>query len=107
MGEMNRLGPEDFKKSLVSAVGKMADGNPGAVVAMKELMDKSPRGVIDLFHMDEMKMYGPAIWIGFKDYCEGDGAKFAKAVCFRDEKMVEFINKHPGLPKGGEVIVGK
>lgn len=107
MNQANRLNSQDFDLSVGEVIVKLADGNPGAVSAMAEMVKASPRGAIDLFHLDEMRMYGPSIWIGFSDFCKHDAAKFAKAVCFRDKEMVDFINACPGRGEGEPVIVGQ
>lgn len=76
-------------------VMKMCEGNPGAINVMMALLtdkDSDPmNGVMDLLHMDDMGMRGPAIWIGFKDHCGSDLPKFRAAIRARDAAMVETI----------------
>lgn len=67
----------------LDAIIKLAEGNPGAVNALTEMMKQAP--VIDpdsflgamgpLFDCDSRGLYGPAIWIIYKYVCNFDVAK--------------------------------
>lgn len=65
--------------STFQLVAAMADGNPGAVTVMAQLYKYGP--IIDpdawspaahLLALDDMEIYGPSIWILFKDRCESN-----------------------------------
>lgn len=76
---------------------KMSEGNPGAINVMMALLTQEAGEPVadlrfmDLLHMDDMGMRGPAIWIGFKDHCGQDLAKFRAAIRSRDPEMVKTI----------------
>lgn len=57
--------------TIVDATIKMADGNPGAVTVMAELL-KMQDGFIALAHLDDAGIYGPNIWLAYKDVCGSD-----------------------------------
>lgn len=67
----------------MSAMAKMAEGNPGAARAMTELYLRSPDvdpdcawgGIGPLLSLDTMGLYGPRIWLLFNDVCTQDPVK--------------------------------
>ena len=66
-----------------SAIIKMADGNPGALTAMMEIYQNSPRidpenafgGLAPILHLDTLRLYGSEIYIIFNDKCNCDCRK--------------------------------
>lgn len=81
--------------SLQDVVAKMSDGNPGAISVMVQMLDPDPMDAFGLLlSMDDMGMRGPAVWIGYKDYCNQDMAAFKKAVKDRDPAMLDLIRKN-------------
>jgi len=74
---MNRLTLDDDK---LTAITTMSEGIPGAAIALAELAKQTP--AIDphaglgplhyLFFLDDLHVYGPRIWIFFKDVCKTD-----------------------------------
>lgn len=77
---MNRLTLDD---DAITAISKMSEGIPGAAIALAELAKQTP--AIDphaglgplhyLFFLDDLHVYGPRIWILFKDVCKSDYTK--------------------------------
>lgn len=69
--------------SALSAMGKMAEGNPGAAAALAELYMRAPEIDPDmafgnwapLLNLDRMGIYGARIWLLWKDVCEMDPVK--------------------------------
>lgn len=67
----------ELTDTLVSAVIKLADGNPGAITAIMKLIEESPSidpdsafgGLGPLFSLDRMGIYGPHIWILWEYVC--------------------------------------
>lgn len=60
-----RVGLND---TVLSALMKMSDGNPGAAVVLNKIMAASgPVGLMQILHLDSQGIYGPDIWLGFKD----------------------------------------
>lgn len=77
--------------TLMSAIIKLCDGNPGAAIVCASVVKHSEFGMMDLLHMDDMGLKGSAIWVGYKYYCGEDIAKFVEAVRSRDLEMINKI----------------
>jgi len=59
--------------SPADAVVKMADGNPGATHVMCELLEPDlVEGFMDICRLDGLALYGPDIWLAYKDVCGSD-----------------------------------
>lgn len=83
----------EFADTTQSAIVKMAEGNPGALTAMVGLLqlDKEAApdgGIVAILHLDDEGIYESRIWMGFKDYCGQDAAKFYTACVTRDPAML-------------------
>ena len=71
------MGRIDMSDTTVSAVIKMADGNPGAVRVCCEILqtaeaidpDAFGGGLLYLLALDDLGIYGPRIWMLYKDVC--------------------------------------
>lgn len=73
---------------------KMANGNPGAVVGLIELLKiHDIRGLVAICTLDDLGIRGSDIWIGYKDYCKHDAHKFLELIIARDEEMISFIKR--------------
>lgn len=81
MNENNRLGLGDTP---VTVVTKMSDGHPGAAVVVMRLLKEVENGVLDVYHLDDMGLYGLAIWVAYKDCCHEDLGKLSEVVRNRD-----------------------
>jgi hypothetical protein len=72
---MNKI---DLNDSLSSAMVKLSEGNPGAIAAMAALYKKEKEiagALIPGFStllLDSFGIYGPRIWMLFKDVCGQD-----------------------------------
>lgn len=55
--------------STIDALTLMADGNPGAITVLVSLLTVSPSSIL---YLDELEMYGPDIWVLYKDECDED-----------------------------------
>ena len=70
--------------TLQSAIVKLAEGNPGAIAAMCEVTKSSdavdPQSALGafsaLFHLDSWGIYGPNIWLLWKDVCGQSAINF-------------------------------
>jgi hypothetical protein len=79
--------------SFMELVQLLAEGNPGAVTVMLELLSRDKNfGFMTLLSLDDMNIRGTQIWIAFKDYCNQDYAKLENAIKTRDPLMIEKIN---------------
>jgi len=64
----------------MDAIVKLSDGNPGAVVVLAECLkrgeeidpDSAFGGLGPIFDFDTLGIYGPRIWMLFKDVCGQD-----------------------------------
>lgn len=73
----------NLNMSTLDVVVALADGNPGATVAMLELMKSAPivdpqsacGGIGPLLNLDVNGIYGPRIWMLYKDVCGQDPAR--------------------------------
>lgn len=64
--------------STVDAVVAMAEGNPGAVSVLTQLISRGGGvGIIDVLHLDAAEIYGPNIWIAYKDLCDEDADRLS------------------------------
>src|SRR5687767_7629419 len=80
---MNTDGRISLKDTVMSAAIKMADGNPGAIVALSKMIATSPiidpdsafKGMSPILSLDHLNIYGSKIWILWKDVCGYDPIK--------------------------------
>jgi len=83
------------KDSTLEAVVKMAQGNPGAInVLMQLLKDESINGALAIYWMDELKIRGWRIWFAFKDCCNQDLYKLYNSLLNQDKDMIQKINEY-------------
>ena len=80
-----------LKDSSLTAAIKMAEGNPGALIAIMRLLNDTEDGILALLHLDEMGIRGYKIWVGYNDYCNNNLEKFYNCCLNREEKMRKFI----------------
>jgi hypothetical protein len=63
--------------TMLEAIVKMSDGNPGAITVMMQLLEQVPEidpiaamgGLLYVLHLDDFGLYGPSIWMLYKDVC--------------------------------------
>lgn len=58
-----RIGPED---TLISSITNLVEGNIGAI---EVCMDLAENNLINLLTLDDRGIYGPRIWLLYKDVC--------------------------------------
>lgn len=75
-----------------SMIAKMSEGNPGAFSVLVEMLNRE-FGLFDILNLDDMNIWGPMIWIGFKHHCGEDLEKFVECCKKRDPEMVATINR--------------
>lgn len=83
--------PLNLSDSVMGAVATMAEGNPGAAIALSKLVSSEDDGLMLLLHLDDMNMRGEQVYVAHKEHCAGDMAK-----------MVNFVN---GRCRGAERAV--
>lgn len=70
----------ELKDTLMDVFMKMSDGNPGALTVMAELYQRVPEidpmsalgGLGAIMDLDTLGIYGPRIWMLYKDVCSED-----------------------------------
>lgn len=74
----NKIGLND---NFMSSMVKMAEGNPGAVTVMMEMIKKLGEvdGYMTILMLDDQHIYGPQIWMNYKDVYGQDLDKFIEA----------------------------
>jgi len=100
MAENNLFDPEaTFEDNIIS----LAQGNPGAAKVLTRIVKNDKAKAAMVFEdLSKMNMYGPRIWIGFKDYCDEDLEDFIECVLSQDEELVTVVNENKG--SGGERV---
>lgn len=81
-----------FDMDPLTMIVAMAEGNPGAVRVLTELIKADPMGIIEMLNFDDMNMRGSQIWVAYKDYCGCDIHKLRDAIKARDAEMIEMVN---------------
>jgi hypothetical protein len=86
----------ELNDTMLDIVTKMAEGNPGALSVLVEIIKRND--IIDnILSLDDMNIRGCQIWVGYKDYCNKDIEKFVSSIKNRDPLMVKTINKNSGI----------
>jgi hypothetical protein len=73
----------DLQDSILDVITKMSEGNPGAVTVCLNIIkngeaidpDNALGGLGIILSLDTLGLYGPNIWMLFKDVCESDLAQ--------------------------------
>jgi hypothetical protein len=85
----------DEHDSSLEAVVKMAEGNPGAINVMMQLLkDESINGALSIYWLDNLKIRGWRIWFAFKDCCQQDLHKLYNCLIHQDQTMIDKINEY-------------
>ena len=80
MGRLNEIADEQGSFNMLDGMVALADGNPGAVTIMAQLVREDPTF---LQLLDHLGIYGTDIWMLYKDECEGDMRKFKDVLLMR------------------------
>lgn len=89
----------DFNDTVIDSFLKMADGNPGAITVMLQLMDETPHidpdnilgGFGNILDFDTMGIYGSDIWILYKDVC---GESIENVVALLRGRQLGLLNEN-------------
>lgn len=80
--------------SLKDLVVFMAEGNPGALTVLIELLNKRPDDAfIYMLNLDDMNIRGSQLWIAFKYHCGSDLDKLVECTKSRDQAMIDKVNE--------------
>lgn len=76
----------------------MGEGNPGALTVLSQLLGGKnadevtfAEGYTDICRLDEQRIYGSDIWVGYKDVCAEDIKEFRKLI--RTGRVRQEINE--------------
>lgn len=69
-----------LEDTLIDIMSKMSDGNPGACTVLMRMFKDGPTidpqafagGLSSILLMDTFRIYGPNIWMLYKDVCKED-----------------------------------
>lgn len=94
----------DPNMTLEEVIITMADGNPGAIACMMQMMNNSPMAMLDILYLDSMEIYGEKIYMLWNDCCNKDMEKLdATLKYFRSgkiskEKILENLSQVRATP---------
>lgn len=75
---MNRKTRINLGGTTLEAIVSMCEGNPGAAVALSELIkNDEENGLVMMLWLDEWGIYGTDIWVLYSDICAKDIKKMA------------------------------
>ena len=78
--------------SPIEALVKMSEGNPGAATTLGGFLQR--QGIVGIIHickLDDLKIYGPKIWLLWKDLLDCDAEAFDDALIHN--KVREIVAK--------------
>lgn len=71
----------------------MAEGNPGAIRVLGEILEFSPSAHLDFLILDDMNMRGSQLWVAYKNHCDFSIDRLLKCIRRRDEDMINKVNE--------------
>lgn len=97
--------PVELDDTTQDLVIKMAEGNPGALTVLCQLMERGMEGLMKILDLDDMNMRGSQIWVAFKDYSGQDLSVLIGALHERSQDLVDKVNSvctdHVAVKFGG------
>jgi hypothetical protein len=82
----------------IDAIVAMVEGNPGALTVCMMLMggkeatiDEQAMGFMDICRLDDQEIYGPNIWVAYKDLCGQDIELLRKKI--RENHLMRELQK--------------
>ena len=74
--------------TLTEVIITMADGNPGALTCMMQMVQSDPMAMLDLLSLDSLGIYGSKLYMLWSDCCGRDMKKFKETIiAFREGKF--------------------
>jgi hypothetical protein len=87
----NRITGNETLKEIIVILG---DGNPGAIKVLAEYIKRHPEAcVLGILTLDHKEIYGPRIWMLWKDVCKEDSDVFDSCLNDVHNKLQERIDK--------------
>lgn len=88
----------NMNSTVLDAVVTLADGNPGAVTALAELIKANEgEALLTMLRMDELGMTGSVIWVAYKDFANYDIPALVQGVAEQSPRMLGMIEKRCGM----------
>ena len=74
---------------------KIVDGNPGAMVAMGELIKSLPREELGrvMLMIEHQELFGPKLHLAFKDYAQFNPDTCATGIISRSPQLRDLLRK--------------
>ena len=91
--------PIDFNSdTTLNVLLKLAEGNPGAISVLKQMLSSpDPMSSMLFVVLEDMNMRGSQIWVGYKDHCGENLEKFMQCLKDNDPKMIATVNLNSGV----------
>lgn len=77
----------------------MADGNPGALTCMVNMLNSYEEAILYLLYFDSMEIYGEKIYMLWNDCCDRDMQKFKKTIQYLQSGKVSREEIHKNLER--------
>ncbi len=74
----------------------MAEGNPGAIGTLADLMGQ-PGGLMEILALDDMNIRGTQVWIAYNDHCKKNMGFFRECIIHRNQGMIDVVNNEGQL----------
>jgi hypothetical protein len=79
---------------LQGTIVRMAEGNPGALTAMMEMLKVNEMaGLVAIYHLDDLEIRGPLIWVCYKDILRHDAQQLIEKAM--DHSIADKLEKLP------------
>lgn len=92
-----------------SAIVKMAEGNPGALSALVDIVNTTPHvdpdnlfgGIGVIMSLDTLRIYGPRIWMLYKDVCKQNANRAIGLLRANQLGLLHDIDLHDAIDNNG------
>lgn len=82
-----------LEMNTVEMMHHMAQGNPGAIKVIAELLKRTDDGgEMAIIYLDELEFYGSKLWMAYKDYCKCNIDKLISKLIYKDEDLINYVN---------------
>lgn len=73
----------------------LSQGNPGAATVLGKLSERSTTKADEVMQaLDKLNIFGPQIWIAYKDYAEKDLDVFIDSVLSSDSELITMCSRN-------------
>lgn len=84
----------ELTDTITDILFKLSGGNPGALNVLIQILKsgQSADAIILMLSLDDMRVRGSSVWVGYKDFAGEDINVFIAAIRERDPEMLAVIN---------------